>query len=187
MSDTASLKVVKTVLWKGQTRQWSNRYHFGPDTPATQTEWQHLSDAVVAAEKLCLEIHLQIIGTTCYMPGSDLPLFSFTYATNGTYDGTGGQRTPAECAALIRYTTDVRSTKNHPIYLNNYYHAPQAESAALPDTVKANQKTAYETYATAWINGFVADGKTYARRGPRGASALTRLCKPYITHRDFPS
>jgi hypothetical protein len=100
---------------------------------------------------------------------------------------SGALPSPGECAALVRYSTAGRTTKNHPIYLFNYYHRVYTNQAgASTDLLDVNQKTAMGTYATAWITGFSDGSITAVRAGPNGDAATGQIVEEFVTHRDFP-
>jgi hypothetical protein len=189
MAPTPSIKVTKRFLWGGVTREFSNRYHFNGGLPADATHWTTLSDAVVNAEKACFANFpgnpVSIVKTTGYAAGSDVPVFTKAYTTVGTLSLTGLAPVPAEVAGLVRYTTTARTSKNHPVYLYNYYHGVYCDGVD-GDTWIASQRTAFSTYATAWISGFSDGAITAVRAGPNGATATTRLIETRLTHRDFP-
>jgi hypothetical protein len=183
--------VVKTFNYRAGTRDFSNRYHFTGGTPSGSTPWTTLSDAVVTAEKAIFPAigsgGATIVATYGYAAGSDVPVFSKTYSTAGTLSSTGFYAAPGDCAALIRYSTAGRTSKNHPLYLFNYVHA--VGNAGLPttgDTLNASQRTAMGTYAGLWVAGFSDGSHTCVRSGPDGDSATGYLVNSQITHRDFP-
>jgi hypothetical protein len=99
---------------------------------------------------------------------------------------TGGSPIAGDSAALIRYSTAARSSKNHPVYLFNYYHAAYSITNQ-PDNILATLQAAMATYAGTWIGAGFSDGATsYNRAGPNGASATGVLVESLITHRDLP-
>jgi hypothetical protein len=140
----------------------------------------------VTAEKAIYQSTQQIVQTVGYAAGSEVPVFTKTYATNGTGSFVNFVTTPGDVAALIRYATTARSSKNHPIYLFNYYHGAFLSSVAAVDTLNPAQATAMGTYATSWISGFSDGATTYNRAGPNGATAVGSIVETYLTHRDFP-
>lgn len=189
---TPSVKVVKQFNFKGATRLWSNRYHFNGGTPSDDTHWHTFFDAIVAAEKAIYDstqFGLTITECIGYAAGSDLPVSSksYTQAGTGAFSSTGAMA-PGECAALCRWSTTARSSKNHPVYLFNYWHAVHWQtSGSNPDKIETAQQTAMQTYANSWISGFSDGTLTLVRSGPNGATATGSTVEQYLTHRDFPN
>jgi hypothetical protein len=182
---TPSIKVQKTILFNGVARTWSNRYHFAGGTPADNAHWTTLANNVTAAEKAVISANCSIINVLGYAAGSEIPVFQKSYSLAGTFAGGSFPQATQACG-LIRYSTAVRTSRNHPIYLFNYYHDVYATSnGSGRDTVLAAQVTAYSTYANAWIAGFSDGTTTYNRAGPNGASATGVTIEPFITHRDL--
>jgi hypothetical protein len=186
-----SLRVVKQFTYRGVLRTFSNRYYFSGGTPADNSHWTTFSDAVVTAEKA---IHMplatpgaKIVETFGYAAGSEVPVFSKTYSTDGTLAG-GGYPSPGDVTGLIRYSTAARSSKNHPIYLFSYYHAVSTSTTAgQTDTLEAGHQGAYATYAGLWVSTGFSDGtNTYKRSSPSGHNATGFTVEPLVTHRDLP-
>jgi hypothetical protein len=188
MAATPSVRVVKSSNFKGGARNFSNRYHFNGGTPADATHWHTLFDAIVAVEKTVYDSAITIVECLGYAAGSDVPVATKTYAVAGTLSpGIHDARTPLECAALIRWSTNARSVKNHPIYCFSYIHGCLVDTTgASGDVLVSDQKTALSTYASDWITGFSDGSITAVRATPNGAAAVGSLVEEYVTHRDFP-
>lgn len=186
MAPTPSIKVTKSFLYKGGTRQWSNRYHFNGGTPANSGAWTTFSDLVVAAEKLCQFPTTTVVSTTGYAAGSDLPVFTKAYSVACTEAGTPPAYIPGDGAILLRWATAARSSKNHAIYLFNYFHGCALQGTGVDAQVNSTQKGLIQTYMASWISGFSDGTNSYVRAGPNGATATGSLVANYPTHRDFP-
>jgi hypothetical protein len=185
MAATPSIKVTKTFAYRGTTKTFSNRYHFNGGTPADGAHWTTFSDAVVTAEKAIYPSYVTIVSTTGYAAGSDVPVFSKSYSTVGTFTVGTSVPVPGDCAALVRYSTAARTPKNHPVYLFNYFHGAR-QSSSGGDLLDSGQKTAITTYAGSWLSGFSDGTNTLVRAGPNGATATGSLVETYVMHRDFP-
>lgn len=188
MAAEASIKISKTMPFKGGTRVYSNRYHFTAGAPVDATHWTTFAAAIIGGEKGMWDSDTTIVEATGYGPGSDVPVWSATYATVGTLSPGGTDAgTPGHTAGLVRYSTAARSSKNHPIYLFNYYHRPWINNTlTAKDKLASDQVSTYNTFASAWVAG-ISDGTvTHVRCSPNGAVATGVAIEEYVTHRDFP-
>jgi hypothetical protein len=154
----------------------SNRYHFNGGVPATDAAWHTLMDAVVAAFADCLYHESTIIGVNGYTAGSDIAIASKTYSTIGTRNlaTDSAIKLPGFCCAIVRWATDQRTSKNHPIYLYSYIHGVACSNADAR-SIKDAQVTAITTFANRWRDtgsGFSDGTNTYHRAGPNGAAGL---------------
>jgi hypothetical protein len=94
---------------------------------------------------------------------------------------------PGDVAAIARYSTAYRSTKNHPIYLFNYFHTFGVQSnASWADALNSDQKALLNTYCNLWITGISDGTSTHHRSGPTGHLATGLLLVDNLTHRDLP-
>lgn len=186
MAATPSVKITKTFTYRGVSRRFSNRYHLAGGTPPDTAHWIALMDSIVAFEAAIYASSVQIVAGTAYAAGSEVPVASKTYSTNGSGTFTSAQSNPGDVAALVRYATAARSSKNHPVYLFNYYHGAWSVSGNA-DVINVNQKSAMSLYAGRWISPGFSDGTTsYTRAGPNGAAATGAIVEDFLTHRDLP-
>lgn len=185
MAPTPSIKITKNISFKGGTQQWSNRYHFDGGSPSDLTHWTTLATAIVTAEKGNYSSYIGYVDATCYDAGSDVPVAIIDFSTiagTGTYTDS---IQASEVVALCRYTTTARTSKNHPLYLFNYWHGVRVQNSSGPDFLSPAQKSSFQAYANMWIAGFSDGTTTHHRAGPNGQLATTALVETYVTHRDF--
>lgn len=189
-----SVVITKQFTYRGSSRQWTNRYHFEGDLPADAAHWTTLCDNITAAEKLIHRAAVSIVQATGYDASSATStnphgdaVFTKTYSLAGTFTPGGSDSVFAgNDAGLVRYATTARSTKNHPVYLFNYYHGGVSDGSNKDD-LASDWVTVLNTYGGAWLTGFTDGTAPRERCGPRGAVATAVAVDPFVRHRDFPA
>jgi hypothetical protein len=155
----------------------TNRFHFSGGTPASDSAWHTLMDAVVTAMKATLTDYCEITSVKGYTASSDIAASEKAYTTTGTYSSSGKVFAPGEIAMLLRWETAAKSSKGHPVYLFNYIHGVllSSGSAAGAQQLDAGLVAAGAAFAQTWWNSGFSDGtNTYYRAGPNGATAVSR-------------
>lgn len=193
MAATPSLLIKAQMSFKGNTQVWSTRHHFLGGTPASGSAWHTLMDNVTTALAAALTNNSTIIEAVGYLAGSNVGAASKSYSLVGTYSGSGGAFACPEDAALLRYSTAARTTKNHPVYLFNYLHGPYV-SAGGSGSLVGSYQNACRDFMKLWIgsanggtgSGFSDGANNYLRAGPNGAAATGWAVPQYATIRDFP-
>lgn len=189
MAATPSVKVIKNFSFQQSSRNWSNRHHFNGGVPADTGAWDTLFDAIVLVEKTIYSSETEIVECIGYDAGSDVPVASKTYSLAGTMSPpTNCKLAPGINVALARWSTTARSSKNHPIYLFNYFHGAYADYVGSneQDVLSTLQATAILAYLNAWITGFSDGSHTCVRAGPNGATAVGAEVEAMLGHRLFP-
>jgi hypothetical protein len=187
-SSVPSLKLIKSFPFKGGFRTFSNRYHFLGGAPVDSGHWTSLILNAADFEKTVFSSDCTITEGIGYLAGSDVPVHTEIINLQGNLvPGSGVAKAPGEVAALLKFSTDARTIKNHPIYLFKYFHDIYVDTAAGgQDTLSPNQHTNIGNVASIWLSG-LSDG-TNAKTicSPRGAAATGFVVDSHVTHRDFP-
>ena len=187
MAAMPSLKIEYQSPYKGGTKRWSNRYYLTAGKPTTDARWLQLAQNYRDQLKTIITSAHTIVGAVGYDAGSDVPIWSTTFSTAGTYSAGSQTQPPLECCAICKFTTSQRSTKNHPIYLFKYVHGVILRTTADKEQLDSGWKASFQAIMDFFISG-VSDGAvSHSIAGPRGAVALTAIVNDHATHRDFPN
>lgn len=181
-----SVKTVFTMPYRGVTQTWSNRYHFDGVVPAGDADWIDLFSQLSTWHRAIIPAGGVLHELVGYLAGSEVPVFSdaVDLAGNAEY-GVNDIPCPGDVAALVRFSTTQRTSKNHPIYLFKYIHQAMHQVGS-PDTISVNMKSVLDTVMQKWVDGtFTIGGTSVFYCGPNGAVAQTRTTETYLTHRDF--
>lgn len=186
-STRPSIKILFSSFYRTGARTWSVRFHLDQAAaPADASHWAALALAIRNDLKGCFTSGCTIIGSVGYAAGSEVPVWSESVSVPGTL--VGGTPVPGDCAAMLRWSTTQRTSKNHPIYLFNYFHMPNWSGSGNSDLLWSTQQTALNNFAVKFASGGAgfSDGTvTYHRAGPYGAVGQIGKCDTYIRHRDF--
>src|SRR5690348_11094336 len=116
-----------------------------------------------------------------YAPGSELPVWTWTGSIPGTFTGTGAHPVASDSVGIIRWETDARTSKNHPVYLYNYYHYTfngDGTGDSAWDYIFGSLHSRMNTFGTNWVTGYSDGAVTHKRAGPNGAVAQSRFVSP---------
>jgi hypothetical protein len=184
---TPSIRFNISSPYEGGTKTWSTRFHFSGGVPANLTDWTSLMNDIKGGLQPGICDTSTIVSADCLVAGTDVPLHTINIGTAGTFPVSGNLPVPLHMCALVRWSTDARTSKNHPIYLFNYLHATARKSGSNIEHVDDNLKSNVNTYlCNAFTSGFTVAGVTYRRAGPNGAVALDGHVEDFLSHRDFP-
>jgi hypothetical protein len=186
-----SITIVKSFQYRGAPEEYSNTYFFNGTMPASPTSWKALADAVIASEKGIYDSATEVVRAIGHQAGQSVAVWSYDYeAHSASVPGTltpGASATycPGDAAVWVRWSTTQLTSKGKPIYLRSYFHGAYNDlTGGDADTIAPNQKTALQTFGTAWVTGFAdADAVTHHRAGPHGAVGQSALPCDFVTTR----
>jgi hypothetical protein len=183
----AGLKAVFSFAWRGGTRQWSQLYHWTQGSWQDQGHFNALSDAWWNLLKGGIPARNTLVETIAYNPGSFLPVYTKSYGSAGTYTDTSNPQALGEACMLAKFTTDQRTSKNHPIYLFKWFHGVQSQGSTAPDELRSGLDSTMAGNLTTLMGG-LSDG-TLTRKycGPFGAVAQASSVNPELHVREFPT
>lgn len=187
MAPTPSVLIKFSFDFRDSARIWSTRVHFNGGTPSSSAHWETLFDNIVAELKNDVYTFVEIVECVGYAGGSDIAVDQKSYAQAGLIPlASGDHRTSGETVGLLRWATPARSSKNHPVYLFNFWHG-----AAYTGTEVDKPSNDFKGGITNFANflqgsGFTDGVNVYTRAGPNGVTAGSHQVDTYLTHRDFP-
>lgn len=181
-----SIRVIRTAPYKGGSRIWGQRY-FMSGADYSEAEFEILTDYLRDELKTVTLDDSSIIEYIGYNIGSDVPVFTKTVTTAGTYPSSGEPIMPLEVCALARLTTDVRTTKNHPIYGFKYFHHVQNNGGSDHEMLRTGYATTLEGIMADFLTGFDDGDSTRNWCDAKGAVFQEATVATELTHRDFPT
>jgi hypothetical protein len=179
--------MIFTMPYRGGTKTWSQLWHFNGGAWQDQTHFDTLSDNLWNEVKSVTLASVTLVETIAYNPGSSLPVYTKSYGAAGTYTDTSNPQAMGEVCMLWRFTTDQRSTKNHPIYLFKWFHHTQSDGSSSPDVLRSGIHSTCSSVISAIVAGLSDGTLTRVYCGPRGAVAQSGTCESNLYVREFPT
>lgn len=177
-----------TFSWRGSTKGWSQLWHFsGPTSWADQTHFDTFAVNFWNVIKPPIPARNTCTTMTAYDAGSFLPVFTHSISAAGAYTDTSNPQAPGEACMLLRFLTDARTTKNHPIYLFKWFHGMQTDGNTSPDTLRSGIHSNGAGVVTDVLAGISDGTNTRNYCGPRGAVAQSGTCNTLLHVREFPT
>jgi len=186
MPDQPSIVIIKEFQYRGNTEEFSNKYHFDGGDPADDAAWAAMWDALIAAEQPSQSqdvFHVAFLG---YNAGNDHAVAGNRVAPgigtlNGTFaPATGEDAVPGDVAAWMRWKTADRTSLGKPIYLRKYMHGVFTD-ATDADKLSPTQRALMLTFANDLADGTAFGGPKVC--GPQGAVAGEAAVSLYLTTR----
>lgn len=187
MAATPSLTIIKLFQYRGADEEWGNTYHFSGGTPADDTHWKALADAVIADEKTCYKSTSAVVRGYGHVPGTNHAIWTYDYLHGsghvpGTLGLTGGYDSMAgDQAGVLEWPTAAFTTRGKRIYLRKFFHDGGQGTSSHVDEIDPACITAYDAFGAAWVSGYIS--ATYKIAGPQGAAGGTPRTLPYVTTR----
>lgn len=187
MPDMPSVTSIKRFTYRGVPEEWSNTYHFSGTTPANAAAWKTLTDAIAAAEKLCLFPSTNIVRFYGYEAGNDNSVYQrdMTLAPDavvpGTLDASGQIMAPGDTAGTLRWQTPDFTSRGKRIYGRKFWHGVGISTGTLADNLATSQRLALEVLGAKLIDGTLPG--SFKACGPQGAVFSNPVAGVYVTTR----
>lgn len=179
------LTIVKDMTYRGVKEEWCNTYELNGTTPANETAWKALADAIIASEKACYTTSVRVIRALGYASGSDNAAFSYDYLAAGAtvagtlVDAVGQQNWAGDQAAWLRMRVGA-SAGGKPIYVRKYFHGGYSPQGS-PDSLTSGTRTAYTTHAAKMVDGTLPGSMKWI--GPNGTVGYNAAASTFTTTR----
>ncbi len=181
------MKITYSFSWRSGTRTWSQLWHWNGPSWASQAQFDTFTTNFWNDIKTGIPARVTAVSTTAYNAGSFLPVYTHSLAAAGTYTDTTNPQAPGEACMLWRFTTDARTTKNHPIYLFKWFHGMQTDGLTAPDTLRAGIQSTNASHLATILAGISDGTNTRFYTGPFGAVAQTGTVNTLLHMREFPT
>lgn len=187
MAATPSLTIVKKFTYRLASEEWSNTYHFSGGTPADDTHWKALADAVIAGEVACYTNATSVVRAYGHVPGTNHAVWTYDYFSAGsTVPGTASasgseQQVSGDVAGILQWKTADYTSRGKRIYLRKFFHDPFSKGTNHEDELSATSSGNYAAFGASWVTGFISS--TYKIAGPNGAAGSSPVASKWLTTR----
>lgn len=181
-----SVQIRKSMPYRGNTVVWSNRWFFDKTALPSDSDKDAIVTTIFNQEQIQYSPRVTFLDGIWRAVGSEVPVHTSPLSGSGSMVVTSMSPCPGDCAAVLRFSTTQRTSKNHPIYLFKYFHDVYYVTGANVDTMDNVQEGRILALGNMFVSGITQGGITYKGAGPRGAVAQGASVSPLISHRDFP-
>jgi len=179
-----SIRIEKHFTYRGANESWANTYHFSGGTPADLSAWTALVTALKNAEAPMLTTNTHYDRAVCYANDSDPAVHIIALSGTGGRTAAGQNFATGDSAFWVRWGSDKRDSRGHPIYARCYYHDVLYGNAFGGDAWYSAQATDAATFGAALLSGLSDGGSnTYVRCLPDGTVCNSHAQSTYIGRR----
>lgn len=175
MPDMDSITLIKRFTYRGDNQEeFSNKYHFSGDRPATESEWEELAEAIWVTEKEIFRANVFLVTAYGYEAGNEHSVAQIDFTAGGGNGLPGDLNVNSEsvpmagdqCGYLRAFAGRLNGGKT---YCKKYYHGGYIDASAL-DQITEPMQAAMDAHGVAMLAGGLPGGATWCQEQGRELS-----------------